>query len=100
MTVDKLQAQYEAAVTTRDQALDGLKRDGQPLYVPDEEQRRKVEIDETHRAALASLKAELASTVAAAQEQVSASGAHDPLSRLSDSDLARAAHRREFLKED
>ncbi len=100
MTVERLKAQYEVAVTTRDQAYSALSRDGQSLYAPAEEQRRKAEIDETHRTALAVLKEELASTVAAAQEQVSASGAHDPLSRLSDSDLARAAHRREFLKED
>jgi hypothetical protein len=100
MTVDRLKAQYEAAAATRDEALDGLKRDGQPRFMPQEEQERRAKIDGQYRQAIDAVKAELATTITAAESEIVASGASDPLSRLSNDDLARAANRREFLRED
>lgn len=98
--VESINDERARITTEREKALAGLRRDGQPIYAPAEEQRRREEIEQKYQSALRTVKESIAQTIKEAEAELAASGATDPLARLTDDEMARAANRREFIRED
>ncbi len=98
--VDKIRSDVEAAKTAYSQGLDSLKNNGRAVYAPDEEQRRRNELQSTYQTAQRDSERALQDVLSAAEQDIAASGASDPLAQLLPAELDKAARLREFLKED
>jgi hypothetical protein len=98
--IDKIAKTLEAAKATYQQGLDSLKNNGRAVYAPDEEARRRQELQSTYQAAQRVAQDELQSAIAEAEQAIVDAGVADPLSRLASGDLEKASHLRGFVADD
>ncbi|MBX6722657.1 MAG: hypothetical protein IRY92_05380 [Dactylosporangium sp.] len=97
--ITKIMESVDAAIADYRRGLAELKRNGRPIYAPEEERRRRQELKARLDAAFSAAKATLEAALTAT-EQALGETPTDPLLLLSAADLARAVSLREFIADD
>ena len=97
--VTKIMESVDAAIADYRRGLAELKRNGRPIYTPEEEQRRRRELRARLESVFRDAEAKLRQAIAEA-EQALGETAVDPLLLLSATDLARASALKPFVEDD
>lgn len=99
--IDAIARDVENAQVEFDTGLASLRTtDGRAVFAPEEEARRRAEIQTTYRQAQSAAQKAVQVVIADAEKEIAASGVADPLTRLLPTELERAAALRGFLADD
>ncbi len=98
--IDKIAKDLEAAKATHDAGIASLKNNGRAVYSPEEEARRRQELQSTFQTVQRDSERALQDVLSGAEAELATFANIDPLTRLSSSELERANQLRPFISED
>jgi hypothetical protein len=98
--VDQIAKTLEDAKATYDAGIASLKNNGRSVYSPEEESRRRQELQSTFQTVQRDSERALQDVLSGAEAELATFANIDPLTRLSSSELERANQLRPFISED